>query len=133
VLQHGEVAVVPDAAADPLFYGGIDEQTGFETRTVLCAPLRTQLGSLGVVEVVNAPPDRMSAEDVEFLRAYSTSRGSDGRIRPAARTWMSIRITPLAACGAKRSAKLHTRRMCSPSAGSDDAIHRSRSAASRSV
>lgn len=54
VLQSGEGLLVADAYADPHFDRSIDEQTGYRTRTIACAPLRTiQNEVIGVVQVLN--------------------------------------------------------------------------------
>ena len=54
VFQSGEGLLVADAYADPHFDRSIDEQTGYRTRTIACAPLRT-IGHelIGVVQVLN--------------------------------------------------------------------------------
>jgi len=53
VLRSGEPARIDDASVDPRFYADIDRHTGLSTRSILCAPLPTQRGTLGVIEVVN--------------------------------------------------------------------------------
>jgi transcriptional regulator with GAF, ATPase, and Fis domain len=53
VLQSENPVRVDDVATDPRFYGAVDRQTGFTTRSLLCAPLRTAAGTIGVVQVVN--------------------------------------------------------------------------------
>lgn len=45
--------MVRDARADPDFSGKVDDATGFETRSVLCAPLATAQGVIGAIEVIN--------------------------------------------------------------------------------
>ena len=40
VFSEGTSALVPDAYADPRFYTGVDEKTGYRTRAILCVPLR---------------------------------------------------------------------------------------------
>jgi adenylate cyclase len=54
VFQSGEGLLIADAYADPHFDRSIDEQTGYRTRTIACAPLRTVQGEvIGVVQVLN--------------------------------------------------------------------------------
>jgi GAF domain-containing protein len=72
VLRQGEAVLVDDVARDPRFYAGVDDATGVATRTVLAAPLRTPSGMIGVVEVLNPPPDAVSADDVKFLDAFAS-------------------------------------------------------------
>lgn len=45
--------MVRDAHADPDFSGKVDDETGFVTRSVLCAPLATAQGVIGAIEVIN--------------------------------------------------------------------------------
>lgn len=45
--------MVRDARLDPDFSGKVDSKTGFETRSVLCAPLTTAQGVIGAIEVIN--------------------------------------------------------------------------------
>lgn len=50
----GEVVNVPDAHADSRFKKEIDEQTGFNTRSVLCMPVTDKKGkNLGVAQMLN--------------------------------------------------------------------------------
>ena len=54
VFQSGEGVLIADAYADPHFETSIDEQTGYRTETIACAPLRTIQGEvIGVVQVLN--------------------------------------------------------------------------------
>jgi sigma-B regulation protein RsbU (phosphoserine phosphatase) len=45
--------MVRDARTDPDFSGQVDGETGFVTRSVLCAPLATAQGVIGAIEVIN--------------------------------------------------------------------------------
>lgn len=45
--------MVRDAQSDPDFAARVDSQTGFVTRSVLCAPLATAQGVIGAIEVIN--------------------------------------------------------------------------------
>lgn len=71
VLAHREGALVNDVARDERFYAGVDERTTITTRAVLCAPLTTEWGPIGVVEVVN-PSTAFRAEDLAFLEALAS-------------------------------------------------------------
>ena len=48
VVAHDEAALVEDTANDPRFYAGVDRETALETRSLLCAPLRSGGQSIGV-------------------------------------------------------------------------------------
>lgn len=69
VLQHDRAQLVADTSRDPRFFGGIDAQTEMTTRSLLCAPLRTRTGNIGVIEVVNPAPEFLTQRDLEFLEA----------------------------------------------------------------
>lgn len=57
VARTGKVANVRDAYKDPRFSKAWDERSGFRTRSVLCVPLRSQLGRVvGVIQVLNKRP-----------------------------------------------------------------------------
>ncbi len=71
VLQHDRAEIVADAASDPRFYRGIDDQTQMTTRALLCAPLRTPWGNIGVIEVVNPAALALSGGDLEFLETLA--------------------------------------------------------------
>jgi Nif-specific regulatory protein len=74
VLQSGVSVRVDDVATDPRFYSAVDRQTGFTTRTLLCAPLRTGAGIIGVVQVVNRHGSgTFSDADLQLLEAMAGS------------------------------------------------------------
>ncbi|MEM9532207.1 MAG: GAF domain-containing SpoIIE family protein phosphatase [Pseudomonadota bacterium] len=45
--------LVRDVRNDPDFAGNVDARTGFQTRSILCTPLRTSGGVIGVLQVLN--------------------------------------------------------------------------------
>lgn len=45
--------MVRDVQADPDFTGAVDRDTGFSTRSILCTPLRSAQGVIGVLQVLN--------------------------------------------------------------------------------
>ena len=65
VFQSGKGLVVKDAYKDARFNQGVDQQTGYRTRSIACAPIRTVRGEIiGVVEVLN----RKGKKDAHFTR-----------------------------------------------------------------
>ncbi len=61
--------MVRDAYDDPDFVGQVDADTGFVTRSVLCAPLATAQGVIGAIEVINKRDNRLFDEaDLTALR-----------------------------------------------------------------
>ncbi|HVO22676.1 MAG TPA: GAF domain-containing protein [Candidatus Margulisiibacteriota bacterium] len=71
VHSHDQAALVPDVASDPRFYKGVDRATHMTTRAILCAPLRSRSGNIGVIEVVNPAASALTADDLEFLEALA--------------------------------------------------------------
>jgi len=54
VFTKGDGVIVQDAYADPRFDRTIDEETGYVTENVLCAPIRTVKGEvIGVLQMLN--------------------------------------------------------------------------------
>lgn len=45
--------IVRDVQADPDFGAAVDRQTGFTTRSILCAPMRVRGETLGAIELIN--------------------------------------------------------------------------------
>jgi sigma-B regulation protein RsbU (phosphoserine phosphatase) len=68
VLEHGQSLLVPDAYADSRFYKETDRQTGFRTRSILCAPLTRNGKEIGVLQVLN--PVGRKAFDLADLAAF---------------------------------------------------------------
>lgn len=74
VLHSGESLRIADAAADARFYGGVDRRTGLVTRNLLCAPLRSRQGTIGVIQILNRRGETsFSADDLAFLDALAGS------------------------------------------------------------
>jgi len=53
VARSGEAILVEDARQDPRFCGRFDEMSHFETRSIVCVPLKNRGRVLGVVELIN--------------------------------------------------------------------------------
>ncbi|MGF1641162.1 MAG: GAF domain-containing protein [Rhodospirillales bacterium] len=66
-------AIVDDAYADPRFNPAIDGQTGFVTRSILCAPVRSVTGEvIGVAQCLNKRRGRFSEQDLRLLEEICT-------------------------------------------------------------
>lgn len=66
VVRTGEPSLVPVAHADARFYAGIDDRTGFHTRTMLAVPIKTEGRAIGVIEALN-PVAGIFDEDAQRL------------------------------------------------------------------
>jgi len=68
VFTTGQGAIAHDAYADPLFDPSTDQQTGFKTRSLLCAPLRNKKGEIiGVAQLLNKVEGDFTLEDLHLL------------------------------------------------------------------
>jgi sigma-B regulation protein RsbU (phosphoserine phosphatase) len=76
VAEQGRPVLVEDVASYAGFYRAIDEQTGFVTRSVVCAPLIAQAKVLGTVMLLNKSGDRrFSGQDQALLMGYCALAG----------------------------------------------------------
>ncbi|MEW6219684.1 MAG: GAF domain-containing protein [Thermodesulfobacteriota bacterium] len=77
VFHTGTAVIIDDAYADPRFNQEVDRQTGFVTRNILCAPLRTKTGQVvGVIQVLNKVHGPFTSDDLTLLEALSAQAGS---------------------------------------------------------
>jgi Nif-specific regulatory protein len=75
VAATGEPVLIPQAAADERFFGGVDAQTGYETRSMIAVPVRRARGGelLGVVQVLNRKDGNVWTEsDVRLLEVIAS-------------------------------------------------------------
>jgi len=73
IFQSGVGEIIPDAYADSRFNRSIDEQTGFTTKSILCAPVKTVKGEIiGVIQVLNKKEGEFTDEDLDLLEAMTT-------------------------------------------------------------
>jgi Nif-specific regulatory protein len=75
VLQSGQALVVSDVRVDGRFYQEADRVTGGETRSILCVPLRTRRGIIGVIECINKRSGAFTDDELIFLQALAGSIG----------------------------------------------------------
>src|SRR5438270_6630025 len=71
VAKHGERLIVPDVCTDPRFAKRIDEMTKWETRSIICVPLRSKHRVLGVIQLVNVDMTTFSRQEEFFLQSLS--------------------------------------------------------------
>jgi diguanylate cyclase (GGDEF)-like protein len=69
VAKHGERLIVPDVMNDPRFAKRIDDMTQWETRSIICFPVRSKLRVLGVIQLVNVDMDHFSDPEIFFLQS----------------------------------------------------------------
>jgi adenylate cyclase len=72
-FTSGIGTIIDDPYSDPRFNRGVDGQTGFLTKTILCAPIRTTTGEIiGVIECLNKLKGPFTADDLDLLEALGT-------------------------------------------------------------
>ncbi|MBF0138897.1 MAG: GAF domain-containing protein [Magnetococcales bacterium] len=72
VFQAGQGVIIPDAYQDSRFDPSVDKETGFVTRSILCAPIRSAKGSvIGVVQSLNKREGTYDEEDLKLLEAMT--------------------------------------------------------------
>ena len=73
VFQSGEGLIIHDPYQDKRFNDEIDRKTGFVTKSILCAPIKTARGEvIGVVQTLNKRAGRFTTEDLDLLAAMAT-------------------------------------------------------------
>jgi len=71
VAKHGESLLVPDVYTDPRFAKRIDEMTKWQTRSIICVPLRSKHRVLGVIQLINCAVEAFGDSEMFFLHALS--------------------------------------------------------------
>jgi len=73
IFTNGVGEIIHNAYEDDRFNRTIDEQTGFKTRNIVCAPVKTVKGEIiGVIQVLNKKEESFTEEDLELLEAMTT-------------------------------------------------------------
>lgn len=76
VARSGQAVTVPDGPHDARFHPGIDALTGYQTRTLLAAPITDEAGTtIGVVQVLNKHQGLFNREDTDRLIALGREIG----------------------------------------------------------
>jgi len=71
VIEHGQSALVPDVTQDARWQPRIDNQTGFQTRSILCVPLIARDEIIGAIELVNKITGTFTADDQQLLESIA--------------------------------------------------------------
>jgi PAS domain S-box-containing protein len=71
VAREGQQCLVPDVREDSRFYVGIDEITGFVTKSVLAVPLKVRGKVIGLIEAVNKTKGYFSQADIALLSSIA--------------------------------------------------------------
>ena len=72
VFSKNEGVIIHDAYKDERFNKAVDVRTGFRTKSILCAPLRTVAGEeIGVSQILNKIDGEFTEDDLELLLAMT--------------------------------------------------------------
>jgi adenylate cyclase len=73
VFTEATGEIILDAYEDDRFNRKVDEQTGFTTKSILCAPVKTVTDEvIGVIQVLNKKKGEFTNDDLVLLEAMST-------------------------------------------------------------
>jgi len=109
VAGTGKSILITDAYADPRFYRGVDEVTGYRTQQILCVPIKNRRGEiLGVLELLNKRTGDFTPEDEEVLSLLAAQIGiamANAQLYDGLRTSLD-RLSRLMKIGAAISSEL---------------------------
>ena len=72
VFHSGKGLIIEDAYADDRFKQDIDQQTGFKTKSILCAPIQTARGEvIGVAQTLNKIEGTYTQADLTLLESMA--------------------------------------------------------------
>jgi diguanylate cyclase (GGDEF)-like protein len=89
VAQHQQPVIVPDTATDERFFKGLDQRTGFRTKSIIATPLVSRGRLIGVVEIINKlgenPFDNRDLELLQTLTDHAAIAIENARLYEKAR------------------------------------------------
>jgi putative nucleotidyltransferase with HDIG domain len=72
VAQSGKPLITPDVKKDKRFAAKISKEIKYETRNIICAPLKFEEEVLGVIELINKKGDEVfDEEDLDMLLTFT--------------------------------------------------------------
>lgn len=72
VAQSAKPLIINDVARDPRWSPGMDESSGFTTRSILAAPICIRGRCIGVVEAINHMEGDFSEDDLRVLESFAS-------------------------------------------------------------
>ena len=71
VLRRNQPVIIQDVSKDDRFFQGIDLQENFVTRNMICLPLRTPKGTIGVLYALNKLEGAFTEKEAKLLEVLS--------------------------------------------------------------
>lgn len=65
--QKRETVVIKDVYSDDRFAHQFDNETGFETESIVCIPMVSKNNTLGVIEIINVSPELIEEKGLQAL------------------------------------------------------------------
>jgi PAS domain S-box-containing protein len=75
VAETQQYKIVPDVQHEPRYYARISEETGYDTRSILCVPMLIKGRTIGVIELLNKHDGSFTDEDAERLMRMASTIG----------------------------------------------------------
>ena len=75
VAKTGNTMIVADAQRDPRVAKWVGQATGFQTRSILCVPIRLKGEIIGVLQVLNKTKGTFGKQDEELLELIAAEAG----------------------------------------------------------
>lgn len=69
--ENGSNVRINDAKNDSRFNPAIDKMTGYETKSLLCVPLKVKARTIGILELINKEDGAFTQEDEELLSYFA--------------------------------------------------------------
>jgi len=66
-IASGRATLVADVLSDPRWYKGVDQVSGYETRSLMCVPLRVKGQVIGALEVLNKRDGPFTGDDLRLV------------------------------------------------------------------
>ena len=72
IFHSGKGEIIHDVQFDERFNSSIDEQTGYRTKNIICAPIRTVRNDIiGVIQILNKTKGRFTKHDLNTVSAIT--------------------------------------------------------------
>ena len=72
IFHSGKGEIIHDVQSDERFNSSVDEQTGYRTKNIICAPIRTVRNDIiGVIQILNKKKGRFTKHDLNTVSAIT--------------------------------------------------------------